>query len=192
MQQDESGPEDTNDVREIAPTYDASMVLSKVELIASLQNEVRLAVHLASKAAPAHLDYRPSASQRSTLELIRYISMMGPTIIRWSLANTSDFDIWTRAEAASKERSFEQAKAAIAAQHAEYGDLLSGLTDADFRAEVTDFDGKKTSRGAFLTNLVLSGCAAYRMQLFLYLKASGAPAINSGNLWSGMDTPAQA
>jgi hypothetical protein len=168
------------------------MVLSKAELIASLQNEVRLAVHLASKVAPAHLDYRPSAAQRSTLELIRYISMMGPTIIRWSLANTSDFEIWTRAEAASKERSLEQARDAIVAQHAEYADLLAELTDADFRAEITDFDGNKTSRGAFLTNLVLAGCAAYRMQLFLYLKATSAPAINSANLWSGMDAPAPA
>ena len=165
------------------------MVLSKAELIASLQNEVRLVVHLVSKAAPSHLDYRPSVSQRNTLELIRYISMMGPAIIRWSLANTSEFEIWTKAEAASKERGFEQAKDAIAAQHAEYADLLAELTDADFRAEVTDFDGQKTSRGAFLANLVLGGCAAYRMQLFLYLKASSAPAINSANLWSGMDTP---
>jgi hypothetical protein len=168
------------------------MVLSKAELIASLQNEVRLALHLAGKAAPAHLDYRPSASQRSTLELIRYISMMGPTIIRWSLANTSEFDIWTKAETVSKERSFEEAKDAIAAQRAEYADLLANLADADFRAEVNDFEGNKTSRGAFLTNLVLSGCAAYRMQLFLYLKATSAPGINSANLWSGMDTPTPA
>jgi len=168
------------------------MVLSKAELIASLQTEVRLAVHLVSKAAPEHLDYRPSPAQRSTLELIRYISMMGPTILRWSLANTSDFEIWTRAEAASKERTFEQARDAIAAQHAEYADLLAELTDADFRAEITDFDGNKTSRGAFLTNLVLGGCAAYRMQLFLYLKATSAPAINSANLWSGTDTTTQA
>lgn len=168
------------------------MVLSKAELIASLQNEVRLVAHLVSKAAPGHLDYRPSASQRSTLELIVYISMMGPTIIRWSLANTTDFEIWTKAETASKERSFEEAREAIAAQHPEYADLLAGLTDADFRAEVNDFEGNKTSRGTFLTNLVLGGCAAYRMQLFLYLKASSAPGINSANLWSGMDTPTQA
>lgn len=174
------------------PAYDPSMVLSKAELIASLQNEVRLVGHLVSKAAPAHLDYRPSASQRSTMELVRYISMMGPTIIRWSLADTSDFEIWTKAAASSKERSFEEAKEAIAAQHAEYADLLAELTDADFRAEVNDFDGNKTSRGAFLTNLVLGGCAAYRMQLFLYLKASSAPGINSANLWSGVDTPTPA
>ncbi len=94
------------------------MVLSKAELIASLQTEVRLVVHLVSKAAPAHLDYRPGPSQRSTLDLIRYISMMGPTILRWSLANTSDFEIWTKAEVASKERNFEQARDAIAAQQA--------------------------------------------------------------------------
>lgn len=168
------------------------MVLSQSELIASLQNEARLVGHLVSKADAAHLDYRPSASQRSTLELIRYISMMGPTIIRWSLANTNDFDIWSQAAAASKERTLEQAKDAIAAQHTEYADLLAGLTEADFRAEVTDFDGNKTSRGAFLTNLVLGGCAAYRMQLFLYLKATSAPAINSANLWSGTDAPTQA
>ena len=167
------------------------MVLSKAEFIASLQNEVRLALHLAGKAAPAHFDYRPSPAQRSTLELVRYISMMGPTVIRWSLANTSDFEIWTKAEAVSKERNFEQAKEALKAQHAEYADLLGGLTDADFRAEVNDFEGKKTTRGAFLVNLVLSGCAAYRMQLFLNLKASSAPSLNSSNLWSGADSPVQ-
>ena len=168
------------------------MVLSKAELVASLQNEARLVVHLTSKVAPAQLDYRPSASQRSTLDLIRYISMMGPTIIRWSLANTGDFEIWSKAEAVSKERTFEQARDAIAAQRIEYAELLGELTDEDFRAEVTDFDGNKTSRGAFLANLVLGGCAAYRMQLFLYLKASSAPTINSANLWSGMDMAKQA
>ena len=164
------------------------MVLSKTELIASLQNEVRLVLHLLTKVDPAKLGYRPTAAQRTTLELVRYVGMMGPTIIRWSLANTSDFEIWTRAENASKEWTFEQATAAIAAQTDEYKSLLEGVSDADLRAEVTDFDGNKTSRGNFLTNLVLCGCAAYRMQLFLYLKSSCAPQLNSANLWSGVDS----
>jgi hypothetical protein len=33
----------------------------------------------------------------------------------------------------------------------------------------------------------LSGSAAYRMQLFLYLKSCGQTQLNSGNLWSGAD-----
>jgi hypothetical protein len=36
------------------------MVLTKSELIASLQNEVRILLHLASKIDRAKLDYRPT------------------------------------------------------------------------------------------------------------------------------------
>ncbi len=35
--------------------------------------------------------------------------------------------------------------------------------------------------------LVLAGCAAYRTQLFLYLKACGREELDTTNLWSGMD-----
>ena len=47
------------------------MVLTKSELIASLQNEVRILLHLAGKVDGSNLDYRPTPKQRSTLELLR-------------------------------------------------------------------------------------------------------------------------
>jgi len=53
------------------------MVLTKNELVASLQNEVRILLHLAGKVDRAKLDYRPTPKQRSTLELLQYLSMMG-------------------------------------------------------------------------------------------------------------------
>ena len=49
--------------------------------------------------------------------------------------------------------------------------------------------GQKTTRGAFIVNMVLSGCAAYRTQLFLYLKACGKQELSTMNLWGGMDAP---
>jgi hypothetical protein len=39
-----------------------------------------------------------------------------------------------------------------------------------------------------LVNLVLSGYAAYRTQLFLYLKACGREELNTMNLWAGVDS----
>ena len=57
------------------------MVITKSELIASLQDEVRILLHLASKVDPAKLDYRPTEKQRSTIELLRYLSMMGPVLV---------------------------------------------------------------------------------------------------------------
>jgi hypothetical protein len=51
--------------------------------------------------------------------------------------------------------------------------------------------GKKVSRGSHIVFLVLGGYAAYRTQLFLYLKASGRDELNTMNLWGGMDAPMQ-
>ena len=57
------------------------MVLTKSELIASLQNEVRILVHLAGKVEPQMRDYRPTPRQRSTFELLRYLTYMGPQLV---------------------------------------------------------------------------------------------------------------
>ena len=52
--------------------------------------------------------------------------------------------------------------------------------------------GNKSTKGAFLVNLVLGGCAAYRTQLFVYLKACGREELTTMNLWAGMDAPVAA
>jgi hypothetical protein len=165
------------------------MVMSKSELIAALQNEVRILLHLVGKVDRAKLDYRPTPKQRSTIELLRYLSMMGPTLIQFALADTPDPALWATATQAAEVRDFDQTLTAIAAHTDAYAALLADVNDADFRAEVTGVDGAKTSRGALIINLVLSGCAAYRMQLFLYLKACGREELNTMNLWNGVDAP---
>lgn len=167
------------------------MVLTKSELIAALQNEVRILVHLMSKLDPAMLDYRPTPGQRSTLELLRYLSMMGPTIVRAAQAGRFDTDAWTKEAQVAEARDFDQTRTAIAAQADAYAKLLGGMSDDDFRTEVEMF-GQKTSRGAFIISLGLCGHAAYRTQLFLYLKANGRHELGTMNLWAGMDAPVKA
>jgi len=165
------------------------MVLTKEELMAALQNEARILVHLAGKVDKANVDYRPAPKQRSILELLRYMSMMGPTLVTLIKAGTFDMAVWAPADEAAKARNFEQAVAAIEKQSDEYSRLLSGWTDADFRGEV-DFFGAKASRGSHIVFLVVSGHAAYRTQLFLYLKACGREELTTMNLWGGADAPA--
>jgi hypothetical protein len=169
------------------------MVLSKEELIAALQTEVRILVHLAGKVDPAKLDYRPTATQRSTLELLQYLAIMGPTLL--AIFKTGRFDretlsaIFGPAVAKGKAMNFQEAVAAIQDQSGEYTRLLADWTDADFRASIHSF-GNQTTRGAMIVNLVLGGHAAYRTQLFCYLKAGGRDELNTLNLWSGVDGPA--
>jgi hypothetical protein len=165
------------------------MVLTKSELIASLQHEVRILIHLASKIDRAKLDYRPTPKQRSTIELLKYLTVMGPTLIQFAKAGTFDPAAWTAAEKAAESRNFDQTVAAIAAQSDTYAQLLADMSDADFRSEINMF-GNTTTRGSFIVNLVLSACAAYRTQLFLYLKACGREELSTMNLWAGVDAPA--
>jgi hypothetical protein len=167
------------------------MVLTKSELIAALKNEVHILLHLASKIDRPMLDYRPSPKQRSTIELLKYLSIMGPSLVAFAKAGAFDPAVWTASDTAAKARDFDQTLAAIETHADTYAALLADVSDADFRAEIEMF-GQKTTRGAFIINLVLSGCAAYRTQLFLYLKACGREELSTYNLWWGADAPAAA
>jgi hypothetical protein len=165
------------------------MVLTKAELVSSIQKEVRILVHLASKIDRTKVDYRPTPKQRSTLELLKYLSIMGPGLVAAAKRGGFDPAVWTVAQREAEARDLDQTIAAIEAQQDAYATLIGDMSDADFRAEIEMF-GNRTSRGAFLVNLVLCGCAAYRTQLFCYLKACGREELTTMNLWSGVDTPA--
>ena len=87
------------------------MVLTKSELIASLQNEVRILLHLASKIDRATLDYRPSPKQRSTMELLRYLSVMGPGLVESARAGGFDpVALTTAAKAAEEQTSIRRSR----------------------------------------------------------------------------------
>jgi hypothetical protein len=165
------------------------MVLTKSELIISLQNEVRILLHLASKIDRPMIDYRPTPKQRSTLDLLRYLAIMGPELIKAAKIGRFDGAEWMAAEQVGAGRTLEETLAAIA-QHTEtYPALLADVSDADLRVEIEMF-GQRETRGSFLVNHVLCGCAAYRTQLFLYLKACGREDLSTMNLWAGIDAVA--
>jgi hypothetical protein len=165
------------------------MVLTKQELIGSLQNEVRILLHLAGKVDRNKLDYRPTPKQRSTIELLRYMVVMGPMLIKAIKAGAFDQPAWQAAAAEANAMNLDQVLAAIQKQNGIYADQLGGFSDEDFRGEIDLFGNGKSSRGSVLINLVLAGHAAYRTQLFLYLKACGRDELNTMNLWGGVDAP---
>lgn len=168
------------------------MVLSKAELLGSLQKEARILGHLADKVERSMVDYRPTPKQRSSLELMRYMTIMGPQLLQAAKTGAFDFNAWTEASKAAEARDWDQTVAVIKKQGDEYAKLLSDMSDDDFRAEMTGFDGNKISKGAFIVNLVIGGHAAYRTQLFCYLKACGREELGTTNLWQGVDAPAAA
>ena len=168
------------------------MVLTKDELIGSLKDEVRILLHLASKVDSQQLDYRPTPKQRSTLELLQYLTIVGPihlgTIATGVFSMDAWRDMWRSQEEIAAARDLEQTKLKIGSLANMFGEVIGELSDADLRAPMEMF-GRSASRGLWIIRLVLDHYTAYRMQLFLYLKASGREELNTMNLWVGMDAP---
>ena len=165
------------------------MVLTKSELSTLLQMEVRLLLHLVSKIDPTMLDYRPTPKQRSTIELLKYLTNMGPTLLRYAKGQPLGAAEMTDAIEAANTRSFDETVAALAAHASVYDQILADISDDDFRGETREFDGLPVTRGQFIVFHVLGQCAAYRLQLFMYLKACGREELNTMNLWVGVDAP---
>ena len=162
------------------------MLLSQTELIATLQKEIHILNHLCSKIEPAMLDYRPTPKQRSTIELLRYLTMMGPVILPSVFAGKFLEDQWGAAEAKAATLDFPTIVTELAAQSAFYASSLEAASEDDLRAEIEMF-GSTGSRTLHIINFLVCGHAAYRTQLFLYLKSCGREELGTMNLWAGVD-----
>ena len=89
---------------------------TKAELIASLQNEVRILLHLAGKVDAKSVDYRPTPKQRSTIEWLRYLTLMGPGLTLGAKTGAFDGAAWGAAQAKADAMNLEQVVAEIAKQ----------------------------------------------------------------------------
>lgn len=162
------------------------MALTTAELVSLLQNEVRILLHLATKIDRSKLDYKPTPTQRSTIELLRYLSIMGPGLVPAIKTGNFDGAAWGAATAAAAAKDLDGILADIAKQSDMYAAEVGSMSDAEMASPLEMF-GQSKSRGAHLTYLVFGGHAAYRTQLFCYLKACGRDELNTMNLWGGMD-----
>lgn len=162
------------------------MALTKEELIGVLRNEVRILQHLCTKVTPEMHNYRPTPKQRSTMELLRYLTVMGPALAPACQTGKFDEALWGAKSAEAEAMDFDAVVKSLASQADFYAATLGAMSEADFGNTVELF-GQKGSTGTLLVNMVVCGHAAYRTQLFLYLKGCGREELNTYNLWGGVD-----
>lgn len=159
-------------------------MLDKAAFLASLKLEGKIIKHLAAQLGPAHLDYRPTPAQRSTLELLRYLTMVGSGAVTHALSG--GWDHWEALERQSAAVDLAGFPKAMDRQLRSIGKALAGHTDAKLRrARVKTWAGTETTLGHGLVEMVLKPFTAYRMQLFLYAKAAGLAHLGTSDVWSG-------
>ena len=164
-------------------------MLTKDQVLAAMLRECDVCVHLAGKVPQGKADFRFTPPQRSTLELLRYLSFIGVAAARCLHEGK-----WDAYEALAKEASTLDAAgfpAAMGRQKKALTETFAKIPDADFQSKHAEMPwGQRLPLGQAILELSYACLVAYRMQLFLQAKASGNAAIGTANCWGGMDKPA--
>lgn len=164
-------------------------MITKDQLAASMLHECDVVRHLYDKLQPGAFDYRPTPGQRSTIELLRYIAICGSAGIS-CLAHAD----WKRFRAYGdgvKEMTPEQFPAALQRQRDEIEAFFTGITEHALETQPAPLPGGTMTQplGLAILNAPFKWLAAYKLQLFLYAKATGAHDIGTSNAWRGADAP---
>ncbi len=161
---------------------------TKEHLIRAMKNEFRIIKHLAEKV-PADMEgYKPTEKQRTTLELLQYISILFVAFVETVKQN--DVKAFGSFGERSKGTTLANFPQCMDVQEQEVVAALEAFTDEDLQTIINLYGQGDNTKAAYLVESLLKWAAAYKMQLFLYIKASGNSAIGTSNLWGGMDMPA--
>ena len=155
-------------------------------LIEGITREFEILKHLGSKVTKKNADFRLSEPQRSIEELEYYIVSSLPAQVSLMVEGIWNMDSY-------KERTQKVTKFTWKRFNIELNKALRAIkkdlrtVKGKARKEEVELFGRKGTRGSFLIDYIFSFLGAYKMQLFLQLKASGLTELGTSNLWGGRD-----
>lgn len=162
-------------------------MLTKNDLRNSLLHECDVCKHLFTKLPEGGLDYRQCETQRSNLELLRYISFCG--IGGMCAVVDGNWDGYREWAETAAELSADEFPAAMDRQKEAIREKFAALSDEDLEREVKLPMGDKKRLACALLEIPLKWMVGYRMQLFLGVKAAGNEEIWTPDCWAGVSMP---
>ena len=165
-------------------------MISKQQLLDSMRHECKIIKHLYTCIPEGGLDYRPTPEQRSMRELLCYMTAMAlsPAVF----AITKNWDHAPGMGEESKRIDLEKFPEAMDAQIDAIEETFKDVTDEDLGTkEISMPWNTPCMLGEGIMNMCIKAMTAYRMQLFLYVKAAGNKNIGPYECWAGGAPPSQ-
>lgn len=163
-------------------------MINKEQLCVAMTKECDVSIHLFGKLPPSSFDYRPSAKQRSTIELLRYLSLCGIAGIQSMEQN--DFRLFAELVDRNRDMAPESFPAEMEKQKADIEKYFAGVTEEKLETVQTGLPGAgMVPLQVGLMNGPLKWLTGYKLQLFSYAKACGNDSIGTANAWAGIDWP---
>lgn len=162
-------------------------MVSRQHLLEAILHEIDVCKHLFGKIPSEGFHFRFSERQRSTLELLRYLATCGIGPVRsltaenWSLYDECDKEVESMRP--------EDFPAVMDRQGEMIREAFEAISDDDLEGKIVKAPGVAGALplGGAIMRTSYAWLVAYRMQLFLHVKASGVPEIGTANNWAGID-----
>ncbi|MFN2635722.1 MAG: hypothetical protein ABR585_01670 [Gemmatimonadaceae bacterium] len=161
-------------------------MITREHIAGGMTRECDICIHLFEKLGPDAFDYRPSEGQRSTLELLRYLSGCGIGGLR-ALAG-SNWKLFGQTLERTKDMPPQGFPSAMKTQRREIEEFFATTSEETLATQMAPTLPSGTMPlGAAILWGPFKWLAAYKLQLFLYAKATGAHDIATANAWAGID-----
>jgi hypothetical protein len=158
--------------------------------IQTWRKESRISINLFNKMPAGGLDYRPTAGQRNTVELLRYLSYGPYNGVAKVIAGDWQMGKSTAEMTAGMPASDFTARMAWQADALER--VVRSIPVTALATESMTLPWGETLKKGEALMYPLRWLIGYRMQLFLYLKAAGAHQLNTSDCWRLVDAPSPA
>ncbi len=157
----------------------------KQDFLELIESETVICKHIHSKMDVSNMEYRPAGNQRTTLELMQYLTICasGPT----DALIKNDWSVIKEYREASHDVAFENFCERMNAQLQNVRERVGSLSDEDLQRETSTPFGTQPKLGRALVEMPLRFLAAYRLQLFVNAKACGVENMTTFNAWLGKD-----
>lgn len=160
--------------------------LHKEYLLRCIETEIGSCKHLYTTIPEGMLDFRPRANMRSMAELLRYLTWTGVSTIAHYLNDLPEGVTNSRTYYSERNETLELSTflEAMDAQMAEIRAKMAPITDEDLITRKVNYPwGVETTLGEAITETTVKWLAAYKMQLFLYIKMAGNSDLTTMDCW---------
>lgn len=157
-------------------------MLGKNDLRDAIVNETRIIKQLVGKLPEGSEEFRLSPGQRSTIELLRYLCLVGPGTMH--AANDNGFR-WFQENGPKLEGiTLADVPAHLDGAIAEMEALFEDLSDEDFASRPVRIEGMGDwTVQTWLLNTTFRFLCAYKLMLFNHAKAAGNADIGTWDAW---------
>ena len=160
-------------------------MISKEWLADAMVRDCKIFVHLHSKTPADLQDWRPSPSQRTVMELLRYVAVSPISYLKNYLEPEAGWR--DKYLVIGNAVTFDEFPARMGQTQHEILEFFQEVSaEALIARKVKTPAGEEMPLAQAILNGPLKWLPAYKMQLFLYLKQNGIQ-LGTPNLWRGVD-----